>query len=77
MMVFKGGASLNYKFENRNLLATGYYMSTTGINALTLQKHAKEYDKQYQIEESLNKKEYASPFKSSYCQDLNKVKASA
>ena len=65
MMIFERHANLKYKFGNRNFWATGYYVSTVGINASTVQKYIREQDKQDQIEDSLSKKEYINPFKGS------------
>ena len=52
-------------FGNRNFWATGYYISTVGINTATIQKYIREQEKQDQIEDSLSKKEYVDPFKGS------------
>ena len=65
MMIFERYANLKYKFGNRNFWATGYYVSTVGINTATVQKYIREQDKQDQIEDSLSKKEYVDPFKGS------------
>ena len=65
MMIFERHANLKYKFENRNFWATGYYVSTVGINTATVQKYIREQDKQDQIEDSLSRKEYEEPFKGS------------
>ena len=65
MMIFERHANLKYKFGNRNFWATGYYVSTVGINTATVQKYIREQDKQDQIEDSLSKKEYEDPFKGS------------
>ena len=62
MMIFERHANLKYKFGNRNFWATGYYVSTVGINTATVQKYIREQDKQDQIEDSLSKKEYHDPF---------------
>ena len=63
MMIFERHANLKYKFGNR--MATGYYVSTVGINTATIQKYIREQEKQDQIEDSLSKKEYVDPFKGS------------
>ena len=66
MMIFERHANLKYlkyKFGNRNFWATGYYVSTAGINTATIQKYIREQEKQDQIEDSLSKKEYVDPFK--------------
>ena len=65
MMIFERHANLKYKFGNRNFWATGYYVSTVGINTATVQKYIREQDKQDQIEDSLSRKEYEDPFKGS------------
>ena len=65
MMIFERHANLKYKFGNRNFWATGYYVSTVGINTATVQKYIREQDKQDQIEDSLSRKEYTAPFKGS------------
>ena len=65
MMIFERHANLKYKFGNRNFGATGYYVSTVGLNTATIQKYIREQDKQDQIEDSLSKKEYQDPFKGS------------
>jgi len=65
MMIFERHANLKYKFGNRNFWATGYYVSTVGLNTATIQKYIREQEKQDQIEDSLSKKEYSDPFKGS------------
>ena len=63
LMIFERHANLKNKFGNRNFWATGYYVSTVGINTSTVQKYIREQDKQDQIEDRLSKKEYEDPFK--------------
>ncbi len=63
MMIFNRHANLKYKFGNSNFLATGYYVSTVGLNTATIQKYIREQEKQDQIEDKLNTKEYEDPFK--------------
>ena len=65
MMVFERHANLKYKFGNRNFWSTGYYVSTVGMNAKTIQKYIREQEKQDQIEDKISKKEYIDPFKGS------------
>ena len=43
----------------------GYYVSTGGLNTATIQKYIREQEKQDQIEDKLNTKEYEDPFKGS------------
>lgn len=35
MMIFKGHGNLRYKFGNSSFWATGYYVSTVGLNEAT------------------------------------------
>ena len=65
MMIFERHANLKYKFGNRNFWATGYYVSTVGLNAQTIQKYIQEQEKQDQIEDKLGRREYEDPFKGS------------
>lgn len=65
MMIFERHGNLKYKFGNRNFWATGYYVSTVGLNTATIQKYIREQDKMDQMEDSLSKKEYVDPFKGS------------
>ena len=65
VMIFKRHTNLKYKFGNRNFWATGYYVSTVGLNTATVQKYIREQEKQDQIEDSLSRKEYNDPFKGS------------
>lgn len=63
MMVFDKHADLKYKFGNRHFWATGYYVSTVGLNEATIAKYIREQEKQDQIEDKLYTKEYQDPFK--------------
>lgn len=65
MMIFNQHANLKYKFGNRHFWATGYYVSTVGLSTATIQKYIREHEKQDQIEDKLNTKEYGDPFKGS------------
>lgn len=62
MMIFERYGILKYKFGNRNFWATGYYVSTVGLNTVTIQKYIREQEKRNQIEDSLSKKEYMEHF---------------
>lgn len=44
MMIFERHANLKYKFGNRNFWATGYYVSTVGLNTSTIQKYIREQE---------------------------------
>lgn len=63
MMLFERHANLKYKLGNRNFWATGYYVSTVGLNEATIKKYIREQEKEDQIEDKMTKKEYKNPFK--------------
>ena len=63
MMIFERHANLKYKYGNRNFWATGYYVSTVGLNEATVAKYIREQEKQDQMMEKLTTKEYKDPFK--------------
>jgi putative transposase len=42
MMIFDRHANLKYKLGNRNFWATGYYVSTVGLNEKTIKKYIQE-----------------------------------
>ena len=65
MMIFERHANLKYKYGNKHFWATGYYVSTVGLNTATIEKYIREQEKQDQIEDKLNTKEYEDPFKGS------------
>lgn len=44
-MIFERHADLKYKFGNRNFWATGYYVSTEGLNTATVEKYIREQEK--------------------------------
>ena len=45
LMIFENHSNLKYKFGNRNFWATGYYVSTVGLNEATIKKYI---DEQYE-----------------------------
>ena len=63
MMIFERHANLKYKFGNKHFWATGYYVSTVGLNSATVEKYIREQEKADQIEDTLTTKEYEVPFK--------------
>lgn len=62
MMLFERHANLKYKLGNRNFWATGYYVSTVGLNEATIKKYIQDQEKEDQIEDKMTKKEYKNPF---------------
>ena len=65
MMIFEKHGNLKYKFGNRHFWATGYYVSTVGLNEATIKKYIREQEKQDMLEDKLTTKEYDDPFKGS------------
>ena len=65
LMIFDRHANLKYKFGNRHFWATGYYVSTVGLNEATIKKYIREQEKQDMLEDKLTTKEYDDPFKGS------------
>ncbi len=64
MMIFERHANLKYKYgNNRHLWATGYYVSTVGLQEKALRKYIQEQEKQEQIEDRVSTKEYENPFR--------------
>ena len=63
MMIFQKHRNLKYKYGSCNFWATGYYVSTVGLNEATIRKYIKEQEKEDIIEDKLYKKEYENPFK--------------
>ena len=65
MMIFERHSNLKYKFGNRHFWSEGYYVSTVGLNTVTIQKYIREQEKEDQIKDKLSTKEYTDPFKGS------------
>lgn len=63
VMLFEKHANLKYKFGNRNFWATGYYVSTMGLNEATIRKYIQDQEKEDIMKDKLTKKEYKNPFK--------------
>ena len=63
LMIFEKNPNLKYKFGNRNFWATGYYVSTVGLNEATIRKYIREQENEDIMEDKLSKKEYVNPFK--------------
>ena len=63
MMLFERHANLKYKLGNRNFWATGYYVSTVGLNEATIRKYIQDQEKEDHLEDKMTKKEYKNPFK--------------
>ena len=63
MMIFEHHGELRYKLDRRNFWATGYYVSTVGLNEATIRKYIKEQENEDRIEDKLTKREKYHPFK--------------
>ena len=63
MMIFERHSNLKCKYGNRHFWATGYYVSTVGLNEATIPKYIREQEKQDQMEDRLTMKEHTDPFK--------------
>lgn len=63
MMIFERHANLKYKFGSKHFWATGYYVSTVGLNSATVEKYIRDQEKADPIEDRLTTKEYVDPFK--------------
>ena len=63
MMIFEHHGELRYKLDRRNFWATGYYVSTVGLNEATIRKYIKEQENEDIIEDKLTKREKYNPFK--------------
>ena len=63
IMIFERHANLKYKFGSKHFWATGYYVSTVGLNSATVEKYIRDQEKADQIEDRLTTKEYVDPFK--------------
>ena len=63
MMIFDRHSNLKYKFGNRHFWATGYYVSTVGLNEATIAKYIREQDTHDQMIDKISTKELENPFK--------------
>ena len=61
-MIFDRNANLKYKFGNRQFWATGYYVSTVGLNEATIKKYIRDQETADQVEDKVMRKEYYDPF---------------
>ena len=63
MMIFDRHSNFKYKFGNRHFWATGYYVSTVGLNEATIAKYIREQDNHDQMIDKISTKELENPFK--------------
>ena len=62
-MIFDRHANLKYKFGNRHFWSEGYYVSTVGLNEVTIKKYIEDQEKYDIMQDKLSVKEYEDPFK--------------
>lgn len=58
LMIFEHYANLKYKFGSKTFQATGYYVSTVGLNEATIRKYIREQENEDMMKDKLTKKEY-------------------
>ena len=63
MMIFDRHANLKYKFGNRHFWATGYFVSTVGLNEATIAKYVREQQTYDQVIDKVSVKEVEDPFR--------------
>lgn len=63
MMIFDRHANLKYKFGNRHFWATGYFVSTVGLNEATIAKYVREQQTNDQMNDKVSVKEVEDPFR--------------
>ena len=63
LMIFDRHSSLKYKFGNRHFWATGYYVSTVGLNEATIKKYVREQQTHDQVIDKVSVKELEDPFR--------------
>ena len=56
-------ANLKYKYGNKQFWATGYYVSTVGLNKAVVAKYIREQETEDMIIDKRSVKEYTDPFK--------------
>lgn len=63
MMIFARHGNLKYKFGNNNFWLTGYYVSTVGLNEVTIAKYIREQDTYDKMMDKISTKELNDPFR--------------
>ncbi|WP_455044714.1 IS200/IS605 family transposase [Lancefieldella rimae] len=62
LLMFDRHANLKYKYGNRKFWAEGYYVSTVGLNEVTIRKYIREQENADIAQDKLSLKEYENPF---------------
>ena len=63
LMVSDRYANLKYKFGKRHFWSEGYYVSTVGLNEVTIRKYIEDQEKYDIMQDKFSVKEYEDPFK--------------
>ena len=63
LMMFDRHTNLKYKYGNRHFWSEGYYVSTVGLNEVTIKKYIQDQEKFDIAQDKLTTKEYEDPFK--------------
>ena len=62
LMIFDKHANLKYKFGNRKFWAEGYFVSTVGLNEVTVKKYIQQQEKHDILQDRVSTREYQNPF---------------
>ena len=63
LIVFDNHANLKYKFDNRKFWAEGCFVSTVGLNEVTIRNYISQQKKHDIMRDKLSTREYEKPFK--------------
>ena len=62
LMIFDKFSQLKYRYGNRRFWSVGYYVSTVGLNEVTIRKYIREEDREDIMLDKRTCKEYTDPF---------------
>ena len=62
LMIFDKHANLKYKFGNRKFWAEGYFVSTVGLNEVTVKKYIQQQENHDILQDRVSTREYQNPF---------------
>lgn len=63
LMIFERHANLKYKYDNRNIWAKGYFVSTVGLKDEVVREYIRNQELEDMKEAQISKKEYNDLFK--------------
>lgn len=63
LIVFDNHANLKYKFDNRKFWAEGCFVSTVGLNEVTIRNYISQQKKHDIMRDKLSTREYEKTFK--------------